>query len=106
MFAHKTTVANNVGILRNRIKLFGSSGRLVEHLFLVKLPRPNYVLAVRIFPAVAVAIALLFMLSFSAVAHDDAVTFTRDIAPIIFDHCASCHHTGQAAPFSLLTYSD
>lgn len=35
-----------------------------------------------------------------------AITFSRDIAPIIFEHCASCHRPGQSAPFSLLTYSE
>jgi Tfp pilus assembly protein PilF/mono/diheme cytochrome c family protein len=34
------------------------------------------------------------------------VTFNRDIAPIIFHSCSSCHRPGEAAPFSLLTYSD
>src|SRR5687768_6851301 len=34
------------------------------------------------------------------------VTFTRDIAPIIFNHCAECHRTGGAGPFELLTYDD
>ncbi len=34
------------------------------------------------------------------------VTFNRDIAPIIFHSCATCHRPGEAAPFSLLTYSD
>ncbi len=33
-------------------------------------------------------------------------TFTKDVAPIIFDHCGICHHPDGAAPFSLLTYSD
>jgi tetratricopeptide (TPR) repeat protein len=33
-------------------------------------------------------------------------TFSKEIAPIIFEHCAVCHHPGQAAPFSLLTYGD
>jgi Flp pilus assembly protein TadD/mono/diheme cytochrome c family protein len=43
----------------------------------------------------------------SAVSGDDAqVTFTRDIAPIMFRSCSSCHRPGEAAPFSLLTYSD
>lgn len=32
-------------------------------------------------------------------------TFTQDIAPIVFKHCAQCHHPGGSAPFSLLTYS-
>lgn len=34
------------------------------------------------------------------------VTFNRDIAPILFKTCAPCHHTGEAAPFNLLTYGD
>jgi len=34
------------------------------------------------------------------------ITFNRDIAPIIFHSCASCHRPGEAAPFSLLDYSD
>ena len=33
------------------------------------------------------------------------VTFTKDVAPILFQHCASCHHPDGAGPFSLLTYS-
>jgi len=34
------------------------------------------------------------------------VTYNRDIAPIIFHSCSTCHRTGEAAPFSLLSYSD
>lgn len=32
--------------------------------------------------------------------------FGRDIAPILYRNCASCHRLGEAAPFSLLTYED
>lgn len=32
------------------------------------------------------------------------VTFSEDIAPIIWDRCAGCHRPGQVGPFSLLTY--
>jgi tetratricopeptide (TPR) repeat protein len=35
-----------------------------------------------------------------------ALTFTREIAPIIFESCAECHHAGGPAPFSLMTYQD
>ena len=34
------------------------------------------------------------------------VTFNKDIAPILFANCASCHRPGEVAPFSLLTYAD
>ena len=36
--------------------------------------------------------------------HD--VTFTRDIAPIVYKNCAYCHRPGEVAPFSLLTFKD
>jgi mono/diheme cytochrome c family protein len=34
------------------------------------------------------------------------LTFGHDIAPIVYEHCASCHRPGEAGPFSLLTYDD
>ena len=33
------------------------------------------------------------------------VTFTHDVAPIVYEKCAPCHHAGEAAPFPLLTYA-
>jgi mono/diheme cytochrome c family protein len=33
-------------------------------------------------------------------------TFTKDIAPIVFKHCAQCHRPGEVAPMSLLSYQD
>jgi len=34
------------------------------------------------------------------------VTFNRQIAPIIYRNCSSCHRPGEAAPFPLLSYAD
>jgi Tfp pilus assembly protein PilF len=34
------------------------------------------------------------------------VTYNRDVAPIIFHSCSTCHRPSEAAPFSLLSYSD
>lgn len=34
------------------------------------------------------------------------VTFNKDIASIMFRSCVSCHRPGEAAPFSLLNYTD
>ena len=31
-------------------------------------------------------------------------TFTKDVAPILQQHCQTCHRPGEAAPFSMLTY--
>ncbi|HEY3840908.1 MAG TPA: tetratricopeptide repeat protein [Bryobacteraceae bacterium] len=35
-----------------------------------------------------------------------AVTYNKQIAPILLEHCASCHRPGEAGGFSLLTYAD
>src|SRR5438477_3629273 len=34
------------------------------------------------------------------------VTFSHDIAPIVFRSCAPCHHPGEAGPFALVSYGD
>ena len=36
----------------------------------------------------------------------ESVTFSKDIAPILFQYCAPCHRPGEAGPFSLLSYED
>jgi tetratricopeptide (TPR) repeat protein len=33
-------------------------------------------------------------------------TFTRDIAPIVWSRCATCHRPGEIGPFSLITYDE
>src|SRR5438477_12625923 len=35
-----------------------------------------------------------------------AVTFTKDVAPILQRACQNCHRPGQMAPMPLLTYQD
>jgi hypothetical protein len=34
------------------------------------------------------------------------VTFTRDVAPILYKNCVGCHRDGEMAPMSLVTYKD
>jgi hypothetical protein len=36
----------------------------------------------------------------------DVPTFARDVAPILYKNCTSCHRPGEIAPMSLLTYED
>jgi Flp pilus assembly protein TadD len=36
----------------------------------------------------------------------DTVTFNKDIGPIVYQHCAPCHHAGGVGPFSLTSYAD
>jgi mono/diheme cytochrome c family protein len=33
-------------------------------------------------------------------------TFNKDVAPVFFEHCTTCHRPGEVAPMSLLTYRD
>lgn len=37
---------------------------------------------------------------------DGAVTFTKDIARILQNHCQECHRPGQIGPMPLMTYED
>jgi hypothetical protein len=37
---------------------------------------------------------------------EKVVTFSSDVAVIIYDKCSSCHRPDQVGPFSLLTYDD
>jgi mono/diheme cytochrome c family protein len=39
-------------------------------------------------------------------AEQAGVTFSRDVAPIFYRNCTSCHRPGEIAPMSLLTYKD
>ncbi len=39
-------------------------------------------------------------------AKETKVTWSRDIAPIVYANCAVCHHEGEVAPFSLMKYQD
>src|SRR5215211_8326452 len=39
-------------------------------------------------------------------AQNTRITFSEAIAPIVYDNCVSCHRPGEAAPFSLISYSD
>ena len=34
------------------------------------------------------------------------LTWSRDVAPILYKNCTTCHHPGGAGPFNLLTYAD
>jgi len=63
-------------------------------------------------PAGVIALAATLIVAAStapARAADPATeqpTFSRDIAPLVFTHCAACHRPGEVAPFSLLSYED
>lgn len=52
------------------------------------------------------SIAIVLSILTASVASAQAPTFNKDVAPILFGQCASCHRPGEAAPFPLLKYED
>ncbi len=36
----------------------------------------------------------------------NAPTYSKDVAPILYKHCTTCHRPGEIAPMSLLTYKE
>ena len=58
-----------------------------------------------------IAVGLMFIASGSAnnTSKKSAaknVTFSKDVAPILFKNCAECHRAGEGAPFSVMSYKD
>lgn len=49
-------------------------------------------------------VLLFFLLFFGSFAQ--FVNYSEHIAPIIYNHCTSCHRPGEIAPFSLTSYSE
>lgn len=47
---------------------------------------------------------ILFVLS--AISAFAQVTFTKDIAPIIYNNCTKCHREGEIGPFSMKNYDE
>ena len=57
-------------------------------------------------PALATIVLTALLAAPALCASDAPPTFNRDVAPIFFEHCVSCHQPGQIAPMSLLTYEE
>jgi hypothetical protein len=36
----------------------------------------------------------------------EEVTFSKDVAPIFYSNCVTCHHANDIAPMSLMTYKE
>jgi Flp pilus assembly protein TadD/mono/diheme cytochrome c family protein len=57
--------------------------------------------------ALAACALMNFAVSSRAIrAAETPVTWSRQIAPVVYRNCAVCHHPGGAGPFSLLSYAD
>ena len=50
-------------------------------------------------------VGVMVLLAAPAMAAEaDVPTFAKDVAPILFENCVSCHRPGEVAPMSLMTY--
>jgi hypothetical protein len=69
--------------------------------------------------ALAVAISLFFLIgghsqrsttgssaNQAQIKMEGPVTFSKEIAPIVFKNCTPCHRPGESGPFDLLSYAD
>src|SRR4051812_43221492 len=62
--------------------------------------------ALSVLGGAGIAGVLILASTVSPAAAPMAPTFSKDIAPIVFDKCAECHRPTGMAPMSLLTYED
>ena len=54
----------------------------------------------------AVALMVGAPLGGQALAQESGPTFSRDVAPIFYEKCISCHREGEVAPMSLVTFRE
>jgi hypothetical protein len=56
-------------------------------------------------PAIsAILVAVAFTPATPGASPAREVTFSKDVAPIVFAHCVYCHRPGEIGPFSMMTY--
>ena len=68
-----------------------------------KMKKKALLYSVLILLLLAILARRVFNFHFS---HSKKVTFTEQIAPIIYKNCSTCHRPGSDAPFDLITYND
>src|SRR4051794_13544125 len=52
-------------------------------------------------------LSAIVLLALTAVTSRASVpTFSKDVAPILFDNCVSCHRPNEVAPFTLTSFDD
>jgi hypothetical protein len=62
--------------------------------------------SIKIYPIIWLLSCLILVSCSNFGTFSDKITYSEHIAPIIYKNCTSCHRTGEAGPFNLLTYQD
>ena len=60
----------------------------------------------RALSAAGVAAAFIAASAFAATPSKDVPTFSKDVAPILYQRCVNCHRPGEAGPMPLRTYKE
>ena len=58
------------------------------------------------YAALAVAVLVLTAILTTGTSPAATPTFSKDVAPILYKNCSTCHRQGEIAPMSLLTYEN
>ena len=53
-----------------------------------------------------ILLAVIISFASTAIAKETKLTFAKDVAPIIYSKCSSCHRAGQVGPFSLMSFEE
>src|SRR5688572_9103875 len=56
--------------------------------------------------AIGIATSTISFCYASPTLANEAITYNKHIAPILWANCAGCHRPGEVGPFSLLNYQD
>ena len=74
------------------------------------IPKPKYVGIVGFGLALSIAVLAIPAVGRAQAAANGAasqpVTFAKDVAPILQEHCQTCHRSGAMAPMSLVTFAE
>src|SRR3954469_12775083 len=55
---------------------------------------------------IRVAVALAGLIGTASPVYAQSPTFSKDVAPILYQNCTSCHRAGEIGPMPLVSYSD
>lgn len=60
----------------------------------------------RVRPAMVVLAGVVGVLCSAPADARQTPTFTKDVAPILYQHCSQCHRPNEVAPMSLMTFDE